>query len=154
MKLNLLYLFVLLALPFATASAADVNMKWGKPTQEEMQMTVYDAEPNAEAVVLCRLTEVEYTVQTNSYLVDYHEKMRIKVLKPSGARFAKVVVPYKKFMSVGNNIGGLRTSFATIPMNRMSGDSYFGEESGCLQSGRQQGCEDKHEEEQHRNEAD
>ena len=132
MKLNLLDLFALLAFPFATASAADVNMKWGKPTQEEMQMTVYDAEPNAEAVVLCRLTEVEYTVQTNSYLVDYHEKMRIKVLKPSGTRFAKVVVPYKKFMSVGNNIGGLRTSFATIPMNRMSGDSYFGEESGSM----------------------
>ena len=132
MKLNLLYLFALLAFPFATASAADVNMKWGKPTQEEMQMTVYDAEPNAEAVVLCRLTEVEYTVQTNSYLVDYHEKMRIKVLKPSGTRFAKVVVPYKKFMSVGNNISGLRTSFATIPMNRISGDSYFGEESGSM----------------------
>ena len=132
MKLNLLYLFALLAFPFATASAADVNMKWGKPTQEEMQMTVYDAEPNAEAVVLCRLTEVEYTVQTNSYLVDYHEKMRIKVLKPSGTRFAKVVVPYKKFMSVGNNIGGLRASFATIPMNRISGDSYFGEESGSM----------------------
>ena len=123
---------MLLAFPFATASAADVNMKWGKPTQEEMQMTVYDAEPDAEAVVLCRLTEVEYTVQTNSYLVDYREKMRIKVLKPSGTRFAKVVVPYKKFMSVGNNIGGLRASFATIPMNRISGDSYFGEESGSM----------------------
>ena len=135
MKLNLLYLFMLLAFPFATASAADVNMKWGKPTQEEMQMTVYDAEPNAEAVVLCRLTEVEYTVQTNSYLVDYREKMRIKVLKPSGTRFAKVVVPYKKFMSVGNNISGLRTSFATIPMNRISGDSYFGEESGSMSEG-------------------
>lgn len=132
MKLNLVYLFMLLAFPFATASAADVNMKWGKPTQEEMQMTVYDAEPDAEAVVLCRLTEVEYTVQTNSYLVDYREKMRIKVLKPSGTRFAKVVVPYKKFMSVGNNIGGLRASFATIPMNRISGDSYFGEESGSM----------------------
>ena len=135
MKLNLLYLFMLLAFPFATASAADVNMKWGKPTQEEMQMTVYDAEPDAEAVVLCRLTDVEYTVQTNSYLVDYREKMRIKVLKPSGARFAKVVVPYKKFMSVGNNISGLRTSFATIPMNRISGDSYFGEESGSMSEG-------------------
>ena len=88
MKLNLFHLFMLLAFPFATASAADVNMKWGKPTQEEMQMTVYDAEPDAEAVVLCRLTEVEYTVQTNSYLVDSREKMRIKVLKPSGTRFA------------------------------------------------------------------
>ena len=110
----------MLAWPFATADAADVNMKFGKPTKEEMQMTTYEADPNAEAVVLCRLTNVEYTVQTNSYLVDYREKFRIKVLKPSGTRFAKVVVPYQQNMSVGNNISGLRASFMTIPMENSS----------------------------------
>ena len=52
-----------------------VNMKFGKPTKEELQMTVYEPEPEAEAVVLCRLTDVEYTVQMTSYLVDYHEKV-------------------------------------------------------------------------------
>ena len=96
MKLNLFKLFVVLVWPLATASAADVNTKFGKPTKEEMQMTVYEAEPDAEAVVLCRLTDVEYTIQTTSFLVDYHERWRIKVLKPGGTRFAKVVVPYKK----------------------------------------------------------
>ena len=44
MKLKLIKLFVLLALPFATANAADVNMKFGKPTKEEMQMTTYEAD--------------------------------------------------------------------------------------------------------------
>ena len=92
-----------------TVAAQDnVNMKFGKPTKEEMQMTVYEADPDAEAVVLCRLTDVEYTVQTASYLVDYREKCRIKVLKPNGARFAKVVVPYQMNMSVGNNVNGLK----------------------------------------------
>lgn len=91
MKLNLIKLFVLLALPFATANAADVNMKFGKPTQEEMKMTVYEPDSAADAVVLCRLTDVEYTVQLSGYLVDYREKCRIKVLKPGGTRFAKVV---------------------------------------------------------------
>ena len=80
MKLRAIKLFVLLACPFLTASAADVNMKFGKPTQEEMQMTTYDADPQADAVVLCRLTDVEYTVQTSSFLTDYREKVRIKVL--------------------------------------------------------------------------
>ena len=51
MKLNLFKLFILLVWPFATASAADVNMKFGKPTKEEMQMTTYEADPNADAVV-------------------------------------------------------------------------------------------------------
>ena len=129
-------LIALLAWPFVTVSAqSQVNMKFGKPTKEELQMTVYEPEPEAEAVVLCRLTDVEYTVQMTSYLVDYHEKCRIKVLKPSGARFAKVVVPYQVNMSVGNNITGLRASFATIPMNRASGDSYFGEEAGSMSEG-------------------
>ena len=129
-------LIVLLAGVFVAVSAqGQVNMKFGKPTKEELQMTVYEPEPDAEAVVLCRLTDVEYTVQMTSYLVDYHEKVRIKVLKPGGARFANVIVPYQVGMSVGNNISGLRTSFATIPMNRASGDSYFGEESGSMSEG-------------------
>ena len=100
-------------------------MKFGKPTKEEMQMTVYEADPNAEAVVLCRLTDVEYTVQQSSYLVDYRDKCRIKVLKPSGARFAKVVIPYQVAMSVNNNITGLKLNAKSLPQPGGSSNSYF-----------------------------
>ena len=94
MKLNLLQLFVLLFWPACMMMAQDkVNMKFGKPTKEEMQMTTYEAEPDAEAVVLCLLTDVEYSIQQTGYLVGYRERMRIKVLRPSGVRGAKVVVP-------------------------------------------------------------
>ena len=117
------------------AAQQPVNMKFGKPTKEEMAMTVYESEPDAEAVVLCRLSDVEYTVQVNSYLVDYHDKWRIKVLKPSGARFAKVVVPYQMNMSVGNNISGMRTSFMAIPMERVTGNSSFQEQDGSMSEG-------------------
>ena len=125
----------MLVCPFMTAAAQDVNMKFGKPTQEEMQMTTYEKEPGAEAVVLCRLTNVEYTVQTTSFLVDYREKWRIKVLKPSGARFAKVVVPYQRNMSVGNNIGGLTITGFSLPKPGGSSDSYFEGESGSMTEG-------------------
>ena len=119
-----------------TASAQDeVNMKFGKPTKEEMAMTTYAADPQAEAVVLCRLTDVEYTVQTSSFLVDYREKCRIKVLKPSGARFAKVVIPFQRNMSVGNNIRGSRGSFMNIAMDRISGNSGFQEQDGSMSEG-------------------
>ena len=129
-------LIILLTVFWLTATAQEtVNMKFGKPTKEEMTMTTYESDPQADAVVLCRLTDVEYTVQTSSYLVDYREKCRIKVLKPSGAKYAKVVVPYQKNMSVGNNISGLRTSFMTIPMNRISGNSSFQEQDGSMSEG-------------------
>ena len=136
MRRNVYILFVLLVWPFMTATAQNnVNMKFGKPTNEEMQMTVYEAEPDAEAVVLCRLTDVEYTVQMSSFLTDYREKVRIKVLKPSGARFAKVVVPYQVAMSVGNNITGLRASFMTVQMDRVTGNSAFQEQDGPMSEG-------------------
>ena len=126
MRTNLLRLMLLLFCPFVTLMAQDnVNMKFGKPTKEEMQMTVYDAEPEADAVILCRLTDVEYAVQNSGYLADYHEKFRIKVLKPSGARFAKVVIPYQVALSVNNNISGLTINGKSLPQPGGSSDSYF-----------------------------
>ena len=136
MKYNKKLLVILFLMTGLSVSAQqNVNMKFGKPTKEEMEMTVYSPEPDADAVVLCRLTDVEYTVQTSSFLVDYREKFRIKVLKPEGARFAKVVIPYRMNMSVGNNISGLRTSFMTIPMDRVSGNSSFQEQDGPMSEG-------------------
>ena len=59
MKLNVLKLFLFMTMMCQVAMAQDnVNLKFGKPTKEEMQMTIYEAEPDAEAVVLCRLTDV------------------------------------------------------------------------------------------------
>ena len=134
MRRNVLKIILLLVLPCLTAAAqSDVNMKFGKPTKEEMQMTVYEAEPEADAVVLCRLTDVEYTVQTSGFLVDYREKFRIKVLKPNGARFAKVVIPYQVAMSVGNNVGGLKISALALPFAAGgSSNTYFEGETGSM----------------------
>lgn len=132
MKLNLIKLFVFLALPFATASAADVNMKFGKPTKEEMQMTVYEADPEAEAVVLCRLTDVEYTVQMNGYLVDYHEKFRIKVLKPGGTQYATVTVPYSKNASLASGSGASKFSLRSMSFSMGSYSGSFDGMGGSM----------------------
>lgn len=87
---------VFLASLLSMRAQQEVNTKFGKPTKEEMTMTVYAPDSSADAVVLCRLTDVSYTVQKSGYLVDYQERFRIKVLKPAGARFARVVVPFYK----------------------------------------------------------
>lgn len=131
MKQKLLESLLLLMLPCMTASAQDINMKFGKPTKEEMQMTTYAAEPDAEAVVLCRLTDVNYTVQQSGYLVDYHEKIRIKVLKPEGQRAAHVVIPYLKNQS-SDAVGGSKFSLKSTTTGISSTNSYFDSQNGSL----------------------
>ena len=133
MKLNLLQLFVLLFWPACMAMAQDkVNMKFGKPTKEEMQMTTYEAEPDAEAVVLCRLTDVEYSIQQTGYLVDYREKVRIKVLKPSGVRYAKVVVPFLKNTPIDNRNSSSKKVLKVDATDNNSVSSSFEEQAGAM----------------------
>lgn len=131
MKLKLLKSLLLLALPYMTAQAQDINMKFGKPTKEEMQMTTYAAEPEAEAVMLCRLTDVNYTVQLSGYLVDYHEKIRIKVLKPEGARHAHMVIPFLKNQNA-DTVGGSKFSLKSTTTGISSTNSYFDSQNGSL----------------------
>jgi len=70
------------------------NLKFGKPTDEEMKMTVYEEDRDATAVVLCHLTNVNYTIDLHDYLVDYEVKVRIKVLKDEGKKYADISIPY------------------------------------------------------------
>lgn len=87
-------LLILMMLALGISAQEAVNMKFGKPTKEEMGMTVYAPDSSADAVVLCRLTDVSYTIQPNGFLVDYKEKVRIKVLKPEGNRHANGEIFY------------------------------------------------------------
>ena len=70
------------------------NIKFGKPTSEELNMTVYDKDPEAPAVVLCDLTTVNYTMDFYNFMVDYEVKKRIKVLKDDGKDYANVSISY------------------------------------------------------------
>ena len=54
-----------MAVSLTVTAQQTVNMKIGKPTEEELQMTTYAPDSSAEAVVLCRLTTVEYIIQEN-----------------------------------------------------------------------------------------
>lgn len=133
MKLNIVNLLVLLLCPIYTAVAQNaINMKFGKPTKAEMQMTTYEAEPDADAVVLCRLTDVEYTIQQTGYLVDYREKVRIKVLKPEGARFAKVVIPYLKSTPIDNSNSSSKLVLKVSATENNSVSSSFDEQAGAM----------------------
>lgn len=87
-----LTLIALLALSWTTFEAQ--NLKFGKPTDEEMTMTVYQEDPDAVAVILCQLTNVSYTMDSYNFLVDYEVKTRIKILKEEGKKYANISIPY------------------------------------------------------------
>jgi hypothetical protein len=78
----------------AVAQPSEVNLKWGKPTAEELNMTEYAADKDAKAVVLCHLTNVSYTIDLYDYMVDYRIKKRIKILKDDGKDYANISIPY------------------------------------------------------------
>lgn len=89
------YLFFLLFCTLKTmAQTSEPNLKWGKPTDEELNMTEYAADKEAKAVVLCHLTSVNYTMDLYNYMVDYQVKKRIKILKDDGKDYANISIPY------------------------------------------------------------
>ena len=94
MKNYLLLLCCWLAMTVSAQTTIEPNLKWGKPTDEEMTMAVYDADKDAAAVVLCQLTTVDYTMDLNNYMVNYNVKTRIKVLKDEGKDVANISITY------------------------------------------------------------
>lgn len=70
------------------------NLKFGKPADEELNMTVYEKDPDASAVVLCQLTTVDYNIDYYNYFVDYRIKKRIKILKEEGKDYGNVSFSY------------------------------------------------------------
>ena len=103
MKFNLL-LWSLLTLAVLAQAATphfdqksetiEPNLKWGKPTDQELQMTEYAADKDAEAVVLYHKTDVSYQFISNDFKVYYRVNTRLKVLKPEGKRLTDGQIVY------------------------------------------------------------
>lgn len=68
------------------AYALEVSPKMGKPTNEELSMTTYDPDPEAEAVVLYSERYTAFKVRANKLVLVNNFKKRIKVLKEDGKK--------------------------------------------------------------------
>ncbi len=111
--MNLLSAFVLLALFSFDVAAQSVNRKMGKPTAEELNMTVYDADSSAVAVVLYKESYVSYDWGRDDFQVTYNFKRRIKILKEEGVEYANGTIVYidKKDKSLlKEHVYGLKAS--------------------------------------------
>ena len=68
----------------ACAQTLEPNLKWGKPTDAELNMTTYAPDPDAEAVILCSQTELKYDLSSGGFKLNTYTKKRIKILKEEG----------------------------------------------------------------------
>ncbi len=81
--------------------AQDIRQKLGKPSNYEMQMTNYQADTSAAAVVLSQDTRIYYEVvlsEDNPFKLIHEYEVRIKVLKPEGVEAANIAIPYYEKM--------------------------------------------------------
>jgi hypothetical protein len=78
----------------ASAQTIEPNLKWGKPTEQELMMTEYEADKDADAVMLYHKTDVFYNYINGDFKVIYKVNGRLKVLKPEGKRVADRKVFY------------------------------------------------------------
>lgn len=96
MKSKFCLSILVLSLSFQSIKAQTIepNLKWGKPTEEELKMTVYDIEKDADALILYHQTSVNYNFVNGDFKVFYRIKSRLKVLKPEGKRVADESIMY------------------------------------------------------------
>ena len=118
--LSLLFSFCCLQL-FADGQTILPNLKFGKPTMEELTMTTYAPDSNATAVILCKLTNVSYKWGIESFRLSYEYKVKIKILKPEGTSYANVTIPYYELQNntMKENIIGLDASAYNMENGKM-----------------------------------
>ena len=104
-KSQLSVLWIALSVWFFAGSsgfALEVNRKMGKPSQEELSMTVYAPDPEAEAVVLYCGTNVSYRLRDDGFWIHTHFRKRIKILREGGKSEGNIEI------MVYNNENGVR----------------------------------------------
>ena len=91
----LLLMLALTAMP-AMGQTMEPNLKWGKPTNEELTMTTYAPDKDAEAVELYRMVDVQYAYINDDFKVIHRVKERLKVLKEEGKQVGDVSITYRE----------------------------------------------------------
>ena len=70
------------------------SMKYGKPSETELKMTVYSPDSAASAVVLYSKSNTRYDLIANDFKVIYNYEVKIKILKTEGTSYANIEIPY------------------------------------------------------------
>ena len=77
----------------ATTATIEPNLKYGKPSKEELSLTSYAPDTTATAIYLFHQGQSDFVYHDVFQLTTEHW-VRIKILKPQGVSYADVSVPY------------------------------------------------------------
>jgi hypothetical protein len=94
MMKNIILIFVLL-ISFLSISGQSSKFKFGKVSAADLAMTRYEADPEANAIILSDVGLIQYDNRaTNVSLVRFHH-VAIKILNQRGAEeYGNITVPY------------------------------------------------------------
>lgn len=127
-KLFLFFIFssLLLSSTMSQQSVSTItpNLKYSKPSKEELTFTSYPADTTATAVYLLHKGNTKFTYKDGFQLVTEYW-IRIKVLKPQGVSYADVTIPY--YAPADRDEGQTRTA-------DVEGCSYNMENGECVKA--------------------
>lgn len=93
MKYLLLFFFAIF-LAFHPTHAQEYSKKWGKISQKEVDLKVYEKDPDAKAVVLYDIGESVFIDTEHGYDIQFTRTKRIKILNNSAIEQAEIKLPY------------------------------------------------------------
>lgn len=71
------------------------NFTYGELTPEELQLEIYEEDPEASAVVLFDIGRTKFEYKDNhGYVIKFHRHKRIKILKEEGLKESTVSIPF------------------------------------------------------------
>ncbi len=77
-----------------TVFAQKAPMKWGKVSEEDLQMTEYELDPDAEAVVLGDYGTIEFVNADGNMIYKFIHHRRVKILKKSGVERGDISISF------------------------------------------------------------
>ena len=96
-KLFTLCTYLFLCISYALAQQSDPvlkpNLKYGKPTKEELSLTTYAPDTTATAVCLLHQGKTYFTYN-DFFKLHTEQVIRVKILKSQGTSYADVAIPY------------------------------------------------------------
>lgn len=94
MQVSHLYLIFVFVLSVSMGILGDDLPKFGKVSDEELQMTSIPEDPEADAVWLFERGDLEIVLENNYYRLKSKRHVRIKILTEKGKEYANVKIPY------------------------------------------------------------
>ncbi len=90
-------LVIPISLQFLLAASQDYSYEFGKPAAFEFEMTEYENDPYAEALVIYDRAKIQFVVNSdNSIDVVCRYQKKVKIFNDAGIEFAEVAIPVRR----------------------------------------------------------